>query len=381
MRVYERREAAIANHILHPPQALYDLGVGLKSEWRTLRKIYRRLQLFGCEPHPQTYQTLRDNSFPGVLMNVAVGESDGRATLFDVADDPMQASLLPVPNATAETPVEVWSLDRFDREMGHQDRVLLWLDIEGSELPALRGGRELLDSGRVRWINLEERRRGHHPAKGWTDSTEMHLFLSKVGYVRVATYNRHRTHQDVIYVHPEEPVKTTSKRSCEFIFQRALELVVKRHGQTIVELGSIRNAAAAHTDGHSTVAWGASGLTTWSVDIDVRSTRLTQQVLGDRFPNMRCLTCDGVWFLKTFPHTIDLLYLDGPDPDKEDGRRWAAEALTEALPRLAPHAVILIDDTDLPRRGKGEFAIPLAESVGFTLVHIGRQALLARGAQ
>jgi hypothetical protein len=93
---------------------------------------------------------------------------------------------------------------------------------------------------------------------------------------------------------------------------------------------------------------------------------------------VRCLTCDGIWFLDTFQQPIDLLYLDGPHPDKENGHQWAADAFVAALPRFSPHAVLLIDDTDLPWRGKGELAIPLAESAGFTLVQLGRQALLAR---
>jgi hypothetical protein len=93
---------------------------------------------------------------------------------------------------------------------------------------------------------------------------------------------------------------------------------------------------------------------------------------------VHCITCEGLWFLETFPHAIDLLYLDGPHPDRENGRQWAANAFVAALPKFSPQAVLLIDDTDLPRRGKGELVIPLAESAGFTLIQFGRQALLAR---
>jgi hypothetical protein len=79
-----------------------------------------------------------------------------------------------------------------------------------------------------------------------------------------------------------------------------------------------------------------------------------------------------------FGAALDLVRERGGHPDKENGRQWAADAFVAALPRFSPHAVLLIDDTDLPRRGKGELAIPLAESAGFTLVQLGRQALLAR---
>ncbi len=204
MNTQELHEAMIAKFIRGAPLALYDIGVGLKSEWRTLRKLYPQLKVFGCEPHPATYQSLLRDGFPGTLAKVAIGEEAGQATLFDIAGDAKRASLLPLGDSERQIPTDVWTLDRFDREMGRQDRILLWMDIEGSELAALRGGTELLDSGRVRWINLEERRNGDCPAAGWTDPAELHLFLTSHGFVRAADYNRHPTHQDAIYVHQEE---------------------------------------------------------------------------------------------------------------------------------------------------------------------------------
>jgi hypothetical protein len=168
------------------------------------------------------------------------------------------------------------------------------------------------------------------------------------------------------------------KRSFEFLFAPAIELMRGMGGHTIVEIGSIRNAAWQKTDGHSTLVWAESGLDVWSVDVDLRATQLTASLLGDRYPRVSCINGDGIRFLDTFPHKIDLLYLDGPDPDKEHGRRWAADAFVAALPRFSNRAALLVDDTDLPRRGKGEFVIPLAESAGFTLLREGRQALLVR---
>ena len=55
-----------------------------------------------------------------------------------------------------------------------------------------------------------------------------------------------------------------------------------------------------------------------------------------------------------------------------------ADAFVAALPRFSHRTVLLVDDTDLPQRGKGEFVIPLAESAGFKLLREGRQALLVR---
>lgn len=207
MNPQTQHESAICRFMRRAPGALYDIGVGPKSEWRTLGQRYPTMQVFGCEPHPQQYDALLKAKFPGPLAKVAIGENEGMATLHVPSGDPKCCSLLAVPYANETCQVKVWSLDRFDQNMGQPDRILLWLDVEGSELSVLRSAsRFLLPSGRIRWINLEERRNGHCPAPGWCDPRELHAFLTASGYVRVADYNRHPTHQDAIYVHKDEPV-------------------------------------------------------------------------------------------------------------------------------------------------------------------------------
>lgn len=186
------------------PGALYDLGVGPKTEWRTLSRKYPTMRCFGCEPLPSQYEQLIQAGFPGPLAQVAIGDREGTQLLHYSPTDVKVASLFPVPYAAATCEVKVWTLDRFDENMGQPDRILLWMDIEGSELAALRGGPRLLASGRVRWINLEERRNGHQPAEGWCDPKELHAYLTGSGFVRVADYNRHPTHQDAIYVLKDE---------------------------------------------------------------------------------------------------------------------------------------------------------------------------------
>ena len=116
-----------------------------------------------------------------------------------------------MPYANAGCDVDVWMFDRFDQHMDCPDGILLWLDIEGSNLSTLRSGPRLLVSGRIRWSNRGERRAGHCPASGWCDPQELHQFLTDHGYVRIADYNRHPTHQDVIYAHREEPCSALSR--------------------------------------------------------------------------------------------------------------------------------------------------------------------------
>lgn len=73
---------------------------------------------------------------------------------------------------------------------------LLWLDIEGSELPALRGGRETIERfGPV--IVTEEKRLGE--AFGYRDE-EIAAFLAGLGYTQAG-----RNHNDRLYLRTSTP--------------------------------------------------------------------------------------------------------------------------------------------------------------------------------
>jgi FkbM family methyltransferase len=192
-------ERTICRFIGRPPNAMYDVGVGHKSEWRTLNEEYPEMRLFGCEPNPSQFVRLK-GTFPGVLFPVALGDVPGVANLYSPAQstNPGAASLYDVSGSDPIATVSVWTLDRFDELAGSPERILLWMDIEGSELAALRGGVSLLRSGRIRWINLEVRSKP--PAAMWPADHEIERFLEEFGYYKVQEYNDHQTHRDAIFV-------------------------------------------------------------------------------------------------------------------------------------------------------------------------------------
>lgn len=198
-------ERQITRCVKNAPVALYDIGVGPKTEWRTLRDAWPELRLFGCEPYPPTYEKLAPSwrELGGSLLNVAI--SDYPATLHYEPSNPKISSLLPVhKRLTHSMSVPALTLNAFDALCGRQRSVLLWMDIEGYELQALLSGRKLMESGRVRWVNLEERvTPGPHPE--WTRREQLDSQLRAWGYVRVGHYNSHESHRDVIYRHGDEP--------------------------------------------------------------------------------------------------------------------------------------------------------------------------------
>jgi len=194
----EVQEAFISRLIHGAPTTMYNIGVGPKSEYLTLKTIYPNMNIFGCEPLASEYKGLRKR-FNGKLHEVAIGEKTGKAEISYHRDAMMGASILrPVEAADCTKTVKVITLDEFDELCGKPDRILLWADIEGMELSMLKSGPKLLDSGRVRWINLEE----HIDDTG--DRENIQYLLEKFAFRRIMTYNKHQKHNDVVYVHNGE---------------------------------------------------------------------------------------------------------------------------------------------------------------------------------
>lgn len=198
-----RIQQVVCKYLPRPPKALYDIGVGPKQEWKLLHNRYPRMKVYGCEPNPHYYQELK-SVFPGKLSPVAVSDEHGERTLYMAL---MQSTLFAVPELTAKdtVTVPVWTLDEFDDWAGKRKDVLLWMDIEGSELAALRGAPRLLASGRVFAMNLEVRDNRLSP--DWPIADEIQQFLSVWGYRLVREYNTQKTcpaegykHRDAIYL-------------------------------------------------------------------------------------------------------------------------------------------------------------------------------------
>ena len=171
-----------------PPQALYDIGVGCYYEFRTLKIIYPELRVFGVEPDPEEYADLLP-IFGGTLFNCALGWEHGWRNFEATGKGKGGGSFYRAHDSRFTTiNVEVRTLDDFDSTVGgyQYDKILLWLDVEDSELDVLEGGKNLLRSGRVEWMNIETR---HQNEPGMPTTAKVSAFLADYGYRPVHRYN------------------------------------------------------------------------------------------------------------------------------------------------------------------------------------------------
>jgi len=184
-------DTVITKYIKGTPGAMYNIGVGPKREAWSLKSHYPDMLVFGCEPAMLEYPVGTFTGFPGELRPIAISSKAGTTRVNLRA------------GRKSKTEAPTMTLDEYDRAAGHPDRILLWADIEGAELDMLISGPDVMESGRVKWINLEEHKPGHVP-EGSCDPRELRRHLETLGYVRAESYHEHATHLDAIYVHKSE---------------------------------------------------------------------------------------------------------------------------------------------------------------------------------
>ncbi len=189
----EENEEIISGFITGEPQWMLDVGVGPGTEWRTLKKAYPDMRLIGFEPDPKWYGkwAAEFRQFGELWPNALWSENRE----LDLYIDELWSSTLYRCDQRPNLPelcVKAVTLDSVNDFFGGTMRdVLLWLDIEGAELAALKGGWNLFAKRRVKWINVETRERWQpmRQLKGATVRAEVFEFLTHAGFELVHHYN------------------------------------------------------------------------------------------------------------------------------------------------------------------------------------------------
>ncbi|MDY6904693.1 MAG: methyltransferase domain-containing protein [Thermodesulfobacteriota bacterium] len=164
----------------------------------------------------------------------------------------------------------------------------------------------------------------------------------------------------------------------------ALELFKAINGKTIVEIGCMRQPLThpitemhpeCCNDGHSTYFWATSGANVYSVDIEKKAVKIAKKSCK-KFKNCRVMKRDGIKFLHSFKHPIDLLFLDAWDvmPGTDYAEKHLLAYLT-AKPRLNKTNIISIDDTDVGGGGKGRLLLPVLKADNYEILIQGRQTI------
>ena len=177
-------------------------------------------------------------------------------------------------------------------------------------------------------------------------------------------------------------------------FERAFELLLERTdgSRSIVETGCVREKND-YSAGYSTVLFGEFleryGGKLYSVDISELNVGICRKLTRRYARLASTYVSDSIVFLRDWPSKfpgapIDLLYLDSHDYPvyneypRELSQQHCLGELDAALPSLSPHAIVLIDDSDLPGGGKPLLARARLAELGFKCERDDYQTLWTR---
>lgn len=222
-------------------KAFIDIGVGPKTEYLVIKKKFPKVPLFGVEANPDTYNLIKD-VFPGKVFNRAISESGEPVDFYIHKENTMASGLIPYDNTKdniQKITVPSQTLDGFFQEIGEPDGCLMWMDIEGYELKALRSAPRMLVSGKIKWLNIEVRNRWNNKSNACTES-EIDRFLEIYGYKKIFSYNHYPSsrHHDSIYVHKTISIPTEGKHWME-LYTFCNKKIETEEGRQDIALGLI----------------------------------------------------------------------------------------------------------------------------------------------
>jgi len=141
-------------------ECVFDVGASA-GEWLQLARRYcPSAVIHAFEIVPDTFETLQRHigAGPGLILNpFGLAGNRGTVEVLYCPDDPELSSIFPYPTGKQSVPVccNVTTGDEYCAERGIARIDFLKLDVEGLELPALRGFEGMLANGGIDAIQFE----------------------------------------------------------------------------------------------------------------------------------------------------------------------------------------------------------------------------------
>lgn len=185
---------------------IFDVGGNFGQTARRLASAFPGATIYTFEPVPSSYAHLLKSvrRYRRIKpYNIALGESRGVASVFLTADAGTN-SIKPVRSATGKVDVPIDSADNIAEQLHLKNIDLLKIDVEGYELPVLRGCRRLLAERRIRFIYAECVLSPNDDLPH-TDFFALHRVLDQAGFAFVGYYaesfflRRGCAHGNVLY--------------------------------------------------------------------------------------------------------------------------------------------------------------------------------------
>ena len=174
-------------------------------------------------------------------------------------------------------------------------------------------------------------------------------------------------------------------------FQRTLDLLHERRATCLIETGVARYGLKnSKSDGASTAVFGLwakkNSAVLHAVDISPESIKGACSVVEKLglTEEVKLTTGDSIKFLENYKGKVDFIYLDSYDYDSHDesiqlaSQEHHLKEFKAIENKLTSHAVVLIDDCDLPNGGKGKSVVKYMINKGWSIDTQAYQILLIK---
>jgi len=165
-------ELPFLEHYLNPNRydsgIVMDVGANIGHYARNLHQVNPHLDILAFEPHPKTFDVLKNNTeaIPRIrCFPFGFGQEAGTFPLFDHGGEAgtehaslHQGALLHAGYQRDQTQAVQIKLETIDQFLENQqiDSVLfLKIDTEGHEYPVMQGAQQALHQGKIKWIQFE----------------------------------------------------------------------------------------------------------------------------------------------------------------------------------------------------------------------------------
>ncbi len=192
----------VYKYLRFEPQWLILGGPADADEAQTFVTDYPDGNVIGVEPCSEMVKWQRSHAFPGRLLHAALSDEVGIAAL-SVPHTEHRCSTIHNPMGDGRgygvEEVVTVTLDSIHEAYGPFPQSILWLDIEGMELRALKGASKLLASGDVRMVNVEIMLHDET-----TTGRDIRHLLNDAGYFQIDHWDRGSgNHYDAVYLRRE----------------------------------------------------------------------------------------------------------------------------------------------------------------------------------
>jgi FkbM family methyltransferase len=149
----------IYQYLKQPPDWLILGGPADANEAQCFHIQYPSAKIIAIEPCPQMveWQLANEFPFPNRLIQAALSNEVGTGLLNVgcLGEERCSSLVREQEDFTQTVETQVTTLDQLSETYGPFTNAVLWLDIEGMELPALQGAIKLFESDAIRLVNVE----------------------------------------------------------------------------------------------------------------------------------------------------------------------------------------------------------------------------------